>query len=136
MVYDCNYRVYYYDTDRMGVMYHAGYLKIFEYARTEMLRSEGISCGELERRGFIMPVTESYCRYLKPAAYDDLLLVRTRVEELRRASVKIATEVRRGGELLCSGYVRLACVDSAFRPVRMPEDLKNCCEKFLTSTEN
>ncbi|MCQ2380006.1 MAG: acyl-CoA thioesterase [Victivallaceae bacterium] len=132
MHYDYEYRVPYADTDRMGVVYHANYLVLFERARTEMLRSAGVSCSELERtENLLLPVLDAGCRYIRPARYDDLVTVRVWVSEMSRVRMRIESQVLRDGELLVEGYVRLGCVNLDFRPIRMPEVLRLACEKFM-----
>ena len=68
-------RVIYGDTDQMGVVYYANYLRYFELARSELLRAHGKSYREMEAEGFSLPVVEATCRYLAPERYEDLLLV-------------------------------------------------------------
>ena len=81
-------RVRYAETDRMGVVYHANYLVWFEIGRTEFCRARGFAYKDMEEndRAFLV-VAESYCRYKAPAHYDDELVVRTHITELRRRSV-------------------------------------------------
>jgi len=131
MYYDCDYRVSYGDTDQMGVVYYANYLELFERGRTEMLRSVGLTYREMEEMGILLPVTEAFCKYRMPARYDDLLTIRSCVEEIGRVRLKIASEVLRDGELLVSGYVVLGCVNREHRPVRMPEELTERCRRLL-----
>ena len=83
--YSAKIRVNYYDTDQMGVVWHGNYLKYFEDAREEMLRSLGCPYQELERDGVIMPVVDVALRYLHPARYGDVLTVKVIVKEPPRA---------------------------------------------------
>ena len=122
---ELKYRVPYADTDRMGVVYYANYLVYFERARNEILREGGLTYDQLEKMGYMLPVTEAVCNYKNPARYDDILTLSGHVEELRGARIKIACSVLRDGELLASGYTVHACVNSAGRPVRPPEVLLN-----------
>ena len=75
-------RVRYAETDQMNVVYHGNYAQYFEVARVESMRSLGISYKEMETTGTIMPIVELYCKYLRPAHYDDLLTVKTILKEL------------------------------------------------------
>jgi acyl-CoA thioester hydrolase len=119
-------RVIYGDTDQMGVVYYANYLRYFEFARSEFFRARGGSYRELEREGRLLPVIEATCQYKAPARYDDVLLVRTTVPEFKRATLTFHYEVRREGEeqLLCTGRTVHACIDREGKPVRLPETLK------------
>lgn len=121
-------RVYWEDTDAGGVVYYANYLRFMERARSDWLRSLGVDQAALlrqERRQFV--VVEAQVRYHKAARYDDLLSVSVRLDERRGASVVLAQEIRRGdagGELLVSGTIRAACVDSdSLRPKPLPAPL-------------
>src|SRR5215207_4950753 len=86
-------RVRYAETDRMGVVYHANYLVWFEIGRTEFCRARGFAYKDMEEndRAFLV-VAESYCRYKAPARYDDELIVRTHITELRRRSGHFVTD--------------------------------------------
>ncbi|MEX0695575.1 MAG: tol-pal system-associated acyl-CoA thioesterase [Rhodospirillales bacterium] len=120
-------RIYYEDTDAGGIVYYANYLKFAERARTEMLRAHGIENGLLmqtERVAFA--VRECHADYRKPARLDDLLEIRTRVEELSGASMRMRQDVLRDGEVLVSIAVRLACMDiDNGSPRRLPAIVRN-----------
>ena len=72
-------RVTYGDTDAMGVVYYANYLRWFEVARTEMMRHFGIAYKAMEAEGVFLPVAEVFWKYHRSAKYDDLLIVETRI---------------------------------------------------------
>ena len=127
------HRVRYRECDPMGVVYHAHYLDYFEYARTEALRTLGITYRELEERGIIMPVVEATVRYLRPAYYDDVLAIHTMFESMPRVKVPIRYEVRRkgGNRLLTTGKVVLCFVDRRRnRPIPAPPEVVACFEKM------
>ena len=115
-------RVRYADTDQMGMAYHGNYARWFEVGRTEMLRAQGMSYREVEQAGIRMPVLEVLCRYLKPARYDDELVIETVLAELGRASLCFEYRVMRrvDGEVLACGMTRHCFLDPAGRPVRPP----------------
>ncbi len=116
-------RVIYGDTDQMGVVYYANYLRYFEAGRGAFLRAHGQRYGEIEASGVSMPVVEARVRYRAPARYDDLLRVETTLAEVRRASVRFTYEVRRGPEVLAEGETTHACLGPSGRPQRVPEDV-------------
>jgi acyl-CoA thioester hydrolase len=119
-------RVFYGDTDQMGVVYYANYLRYFEFARSELIRARGKSYREIEQQGARLPVVEATARYRAPARYDDLLVIRVGVAELRHASIAFEYEVARDGEqeVLCTGRTVHACVDLEGRPIRFPAALR------------
>jgi len=119
----CEIRVIYGDTDQMGVVYYANYLRWFEAGRTEFLRAKGISYSEFEaREKLVLPVAEAGVSYLQPARYDDLVAVETSLVLARRASARFEYAVRRGEDLLATGFTVHACVDGGGRIRRLPED--------------
>ncbi len=117
-------RVYWEDTDAGGIVFYANYLKFFERARTEWLRSLGIAQSTLrEDTGGMFVVSETAVRYLRPARLDDELVVSARLHEGGRASLVIAQEARlkADGILLGEGTIRIGWVEAAMlRPARIP----------------
>lgn len=105
---DIKIRVCYGDTDKMGVVYYGTYPRFYEVGRTELLREYGITYRQIEESGIVWPVRNLQITYLKPAFYDDLLTVRTIVEELPMVRFRIKTEIyNEGGELINHGEVVL-----------------------------
>ncbi len=115
-------RVYWEDTDAGGVVFYANYLKFFERARTEWLRSLGVGQQALrEATGAIFVVAETSVKYRRPARLDDEIEVTVDVRETGRASMLVAQAAWRGSELLAEGEIRIGCVDAGtFRPIRIP----------------
>lgn len=116
-------RVYWEDTDAGGVVFYANYLKFFERARTEWLRTAGIGQQVLhDETGAIFVVTDTQVRYRQPARLDDLLDITVVVAEAGRASFTIEQQAWRDGTLLAEGRIRIGCVDAAtLRPRRIPD---------------
>lgn len=115
-------RVYHEDCDGAGVVYHAGYLRFLERARTEWLRALGFPQSALAARHRIAFVVRALAiDYLRPARYDDTLVVGVALEALKGGSILLAQEVARDGATLASARVKIACVNTgSFRPVRIP----------------
>jgi acyl-CoA thioester hydrolase len=117
-------RVIYGDTDQMGVVYYANYLRFFEAGRNEFIRAKGLRYRDFEE-GYALrlPVTEASVRYHLPARYDDLLRLETSLAELRRASAAFAYRLVRDGQLLATGRTVHACIDLDGKVRRLPEAL-------------
>jgi acyl-CoA thioester hydrolase len=115
-------RVYYEDTDAAGIVYYANYLKFAERGRTELLRLLGIDQGEMrEREGLAFAVRKAAVEYVSPARLDDLLTVRSRLVEMRGATLGALQRVERQGRLLAEVRVTVACLRlSDGRPGRIP----------------
>lgn len=124
-------RVYYEDTDAGGVVFYANYLKFFERARTEWLRSLGIEQLELARStGMIFIVRSTAVDYLSPARLDDLVTIKSRIERIGGASVDFEQEAWRNApdgrsELLARGSIKIGCVAAhTLRPGKIPAQVR------------
>jgi acyl-CoA thioester hydrolase len=119
-------RVYWEDTDAAGIVFYANYLKFFERARSEWLRSLGFGQESLRNgAGIAFVVSATALRYRRPARLDDVIDVSVAVVHLGQASLEIAQEASRAGELLAEGTIRIGCVElGTFRPCRIPNDIR------------
>lgn len=110
----------------MGVVYYAQYLHIFERARSEFIRAQGMSYATVEERGIYLPVREVSCRYRSPAHFDDLLQVHAAISQWKRASLIFVYELwnHDRSKLLATGSTEHACVNKDGRPVAVPTWLK------------
>lgn len=124
-------RVLYGDTDQMGQAYYGNYLKWFEAGRGEWFRKKGMSYRMLEEKGYYLPVIEAYCRYFKPAYYDDLLCIDTSASLPSHAKVKFTYRIYReisgdsGEEKIAEGYTIHAFLNSSKKPTRPPGFLRD-----------
>jgi len=112
-------RVRYQETDQMGVVYHTNYLNWFEIGRTELIRSLGMPYSKIEANGLLLPLLEAHMQFKQPAKYDDVITVRTTIEEYTHIRLHFASEIRRGDELLVSGSTRHAWVNRDWKPTRV-----------------
>ena len=124
-------RVYYEDTDSGGVVYYANYLKFMERARTEWLDAHGVPLAELERaHGVVFVVTRAEIDFRGAARLGDRLEATVAFEPSGRAQMVARQSVRRGGEVLVEGVVRLACLArDGWKPARVPHELACLMEK-------
>jgi acyl-CoA thioester hydrolase len=116
-------RVRYSETDKMGVVYHANYLVWFEIGRTEFCRARGFAYRDMEENeNAFLVVAESYCRYKASAYYDDELLIRTHITELRRRSLRFGYEILRlsDGKVIAEGETGHVVTDGAGRVRSFP----------------
>ncbi|WP_392469648.1 acyl-CoA thioesterase [Sphingobacterium cellulitidis] len=122
-LYQHQVRVRYAETDNMGYVYYGNYATYYEVARTEMLRSTGISYKELEEMGVMLPVIELSCKFNKPAKYDDLVTINTYIREKPGIRIKFEYELfNESGELLNTGSTQLVFVDMVKnRPCKPPQ---------------
>jgi acyl-CoA thioester hydrolase len=114
-------RVIYGDTDQMGVVYYANYLRYFEAGRNEFLRAHGVRYRDFEQQHqVLLPVVEAQVSYKQPARYDDLVSVFTGLSRIGRASVRFEYRALRGDDLLATGHTVHACVSRAGQVVALP----------------
>jgi acyl-CoA thioester hydrolase len=117
-------RVRYAETDQMGVVYYANFFIWFEIGRVELLRALGHSYRDMEKLDDChIVVAEASCSYKKPAVYDDLLRIRTRVLQVRRKTIRFGYDVVRdpGAELLATGETLHVICNKSGRPKSLPE---------------
>jgi acyl-CoA thioester hydrolase len=117
-------RVYYEDTDLAGIVYYANYLKFLERGRSEMVREAGISQRAMKEAGLVFAVRRVEADYLKPARFEDDLIVETRANALRGASFEMPQRVLRGEEVLLRALVRIVVLTAEGRPARLPADVR------------
>ncbi len=116
-------RVRYAECDPMGVAHHSAYAPWFEMGRTELLRSSGGNYRDLEAAGVLLAVVKLSIRYKRPARYDDLLALETRVASLGHVKIEHEYELRLGDEVLATAETTLACIDREGRARPLPASL-------------
>jgi acyl-CoA thioester hydrolase len=124
-------KVRYAETDQMGVVHHSNYLIWFELARTEFCIAKGFSYSRMESEDkVLMVVAEAYCRYKSPAFYEDELIVRTRIDEMRSRTLRFVYEVFRPSDevLLAEGETLHILTDSDKKVRSMPEKYRALLE--------
>jgi len=118
-------RVIYADTDAMGIVYHTNYIRWFEIGRNELMRQLGVAYTELEKFGLNLPVTKVSCHYLAPAKYDQLVVVETKFDYIKRASIKFNSKIwdENQQKVLVEGYTIHACTNNEGKIRRIPQIL-------------
>ena len=126
-------RVRYKETDAMGIAHHSNYIVWFEIGRTDFCRETGISYAEIERRGYILVVTEIGCRYRTPFRYDDEVRIRTSVGDIGSRAMKFTYELLSADEQLrATGFSSHMWLDVKTRkPVRGDGEVLKAFEEFL-----
>jgi len=107
----------------MGYIHHSNFVQYYEMGRTELMREHGLVYREIEELGMLMPVLEVNIQYKIPALYDELLRLRTRMEQLPTVKIRFDYETfNPAGQLLNLGHITLVLVDAKTRrPMRAPE---------------
>ena len=115
-------RVRYGETDQMGFCYYGNYAQFLEVARVEALREYGISYKELEERGILLPVRTFSIKYISPAKYDDILEIKTHINNLEGSRIKFDYIIHSGGKLIANAETELVFVDAnSQKPIKIPD---------------
>jgi len=113
--------VRYAETDRMGVVYYANHLVWFEIARTEFLKSKGISYRDMEEKdGLGLMVAESHVKYRSPVTYDDEIIVKTWMSEVKQSNLAFDYKITCGERLVAEGRTCHVFVNKQRKPVKIP----------------
>jgi acyl-CoA thioester hydrolase len=120
MINEFNNRVRYAETDNMGIVYHANYYVWFDMGRVEYLREVGYDYRTIENHGIIFPLIEGHCKYIRPARFDDLVTIKTRITLIKTAKVKFEYEVfNHLGDRLAIGYTVHGMVNKDLKPLNI-----------------
>ena len=132
---DTKQRIRYGETDQMGYVYYGRYAEFYEIGRTELIRMLGMTYRDLESRGILLPVVRMTAKYLRPAAYDELITIRTILRSLPTARITFFYEIfNESGTLINEAEVHLVFTDSVSRkPVRPPKDLLDALLPFFST---
>ena len=123
MVNEARVRVRYAETDQMQVVYHSNYIIWFEVGRVELLRQIGFSYRDMEEQdGYHLPVAELRCRFKQPAKYDDMIVIKTRIANLRSMLIQFHYEIYREQDMtfLAEGETTHFAVDKSMQKASLP----------------
>ncbi len=133
-----SYRVIYGDTDQMGVVYYANYLRWFERGRSEFLRQIGLPYATIEAAGLHFPVAEVTCRYAQSARYDDVIDIATTLVDLSRVYLVFDYQISRQADQLslATGSTKHACIDHEGQVKRLPKMLLDAVEVATRNSQD
>jgi len=118
------YRVLFADCDPMRIVYYGNYFRLFEIGRCELFRRLGHPFRSYTERGLYLAVTATSCRYLRPARYDDEVVIQAGITSVGKVRVTIAYAVRLEAEVLVTGETEHVVLDDDGRPQRLPADVR------------
>lgn len=130
-------RTRYAETDQMGIIYHANYFVWFEIGRTEFFRQLNMDYRELEEEDILLPVIDVRCKYIQSAKYDDEIIIKTKLTNLKGIRLIFSYEIIRMNDnvLLAEGYTKHAFVTKELKPVNFKKKLPNVWEALIQSIE-
>ncbi len=113
-------RVYYYETDKMGIVHHSNYIRWFEEARVDLIEQAGLPFQYVEEEGLMTPVLSAECEYKLPFRFGDVFIIKAYIPDFGGARFSVLYEVYGGdGSLRCTGKTTHCFVDMNMRPVRI-----------------
>ncbi len=117
----CELRTLYVDTDKSQVVYHANYLRYFEFGRASLMRDADYPYKQVEESGYIYPIIKTELNYHSPLFYDDLMYIHTRPSRLELVKVQFDYLITRAdnGEISCTGFTRHCAVNGNNIPVEI-----------------
>lgn len=133
ITYEFQFRVTYPDTDKMGTMHHANYVKYYEMARWELLRSIGVPYSSIEQAGIMCPVLKLHFSFLKTTSYDELLTVKTTLKEIKGVRMWFEYKMHnQNNELINKADTELAFVGlNNWKPCKAPDFLLEAINNFV-----
>lgn len=133
MAYTHKQRVQYFDTDKMQVTHHANYIRFYETARTEYLRSEGLAYSDMEKGDFQIPVLGVEAKFMTPSVYDELIAIDCRIDKLGPASFEMEYVIRNAetDEVHVKGRSRHGFTDANLRPIPLKKKNPELYDFFL-----
>jgi acyl-CoA thioester hydrolase len=128
----CRQRVLYADTDRSQMVYHANYLRYFEFGRASLMRHSAFPYREIEDSGYVYPIIKVGVDYYRPLQYDDAFWIFTRPADLERVRLQFDYVIVReaDGDLICRGITRHCAVNSAGTPVEVDPKTMHLWQHF------
>ncbi len=130
-------RARYSETDQMGIIYHANYFSWFEIGRTDFLRQMGMSYRGMEEKNILLPVIDVGCKYIIAAKYDDEIIIKTRITQLKGVKIQFNYELYRKNDniLLAEGHTLHAFVDKSLKPINFRKKHKDIWESLNKNLE-
>lgn len=125
-------RTLYVDTDRSQVVYHANYLRYFEFGRAELMRGANYPYKQIEESGYVYPIIQTGLSYFTPLFYDDLMYIHTRPAEIELVKLQFDYLITRAddGEIICTGFTKHCAVNSDGIPVQIDEKTIKLWDSF------
>lgn len=125
-------KVFYYETDKMGIMHHSNYIRIFEESRVDFLRQAGMPFEKIEELGLMMPVLSVECRYLHPLRFDETFEVYPVVTKFNGVKLEVSYRVYNAlnGNLCAEGNSSHCFTDMNMKPVRVKKNFPEVYSVF------
>ena len=116
-------KIYYKDVDKMGIVYYSRYFEYFEQARTELLKSIGLSLISMEREGLFLPVISAHCKYMRSLNLEQEAIINAGISDLPKSKLKIfyILKTNCNKRAFVNGYTEHAFINDLGKPTRPPK---------------
>lgn len=119
MISETKIKVRYQETDQMGVAHHSVYPVWFEEARTNFIKEIGVSYSEIEKMGIMLPLSKLNCKYIKPALYEDILIIQTKIKCITNVKIQFEYKVFKDDNIINEGETEHPFVDKNFKLINL-----------------
>ena len=131
-------KVFYYETDKMGIMHHSNYIRIFEESRVFFMQEAGMPFEEIEARGIMMPVLSVECHYKRPLAFDEEFQVIIEIAKFNGVTLHLNYRIvsKKSNEVCAEGNSSHCFTNTDMKPIRIKTkfpDIYNLFEEHINS---
>ena len=136
-IYPYERKVFYYETDKMGIMHHSNYIRIFEETRVSYLLQAGMPFEDIEAKGIMMPVLSAECRYKRPLVFAEPFAVYAMITSFNGAKLTMSYRIvsRKNGDLCAEGATSHCFTNMDMKPIRTKNNYPDVYELFQKYTE-
>jgi acyl-CoA thioester hydrolase len=135
-IYPYERKVFYYETDKMGIMHHSNYIRLLEESRVSFMEQAGMPFENIEAQGILMPVLTSGCKYISPLVFDEPFAVYPLITKFNGVKLELTYKIvsRRTGKLCAEGYSSHCFTDTNLKPLRTKTKYPEIYELFTEYT--
>lgn len=133
MVFKHELKVRYQETDQMGVAHHSVYPVWYEESRTSFMSATNMPYSQIEKKGLMLPVSKLECKYIKPAYFEDSLVIHTQIKSVSAVKMDVYYQIYREDVLINTGYTEHPFVDKNFKMINLKKADFNLYKQFLNN---
>lgn len=136
MIYKSQVKVRYQETDKMGIVHHSVYPIWYEEARTNFIKEMGVSYSEVERMGVMLPLSKLNCKYIRPALYEDILEIHTKIKCITNVKIQFEYKIFKKEQLINEGETEHPFVDKNFKIINLKKYNEELFKLIGSALEN
>lgn len=129
-------KVRYQETDQMGIVHHSVYPIWYEEARTNFIKEIGMSYTDVERMGILLPLIKLSCKYIKPALYEDIITIHTKIKLISPVKIEFEYELYKNNIIINTGYTEHAFINKNFNLINLKKQNIDLYNKIISAYKN